>query len=94
MPRIGTCASVIGLVLVLGAVVGAIVSLVVRWVRSTGEEHLQMKWLVPAFFVFGLGVFAEFGGFQGSLAANILLPAGLILVPVAIGLAILRYRLV
>jgi hypothetical protein len=69
------------------------VSLVVRWVRSTGEEHLQMKWLVPAFFVFGLGVFAEFGGFQGSLAANILLPAGLILVPVAIGLAILRYRL-
>ncbi|MEX1133253.1 MAG: hypothetical protein WED83_00230 [Acidimicrobiia bacterium] len=90
---IGTCASVIGLVLVLGAVVAAIGSLVVRWVKSEGEERLQMKWLVPAFFVFGLGIFAEFGGFQGSLAANILLPAGLILVPVAIGLAILRYRL-
>jgi hypothetical protein len=90
---IGTCGSIVGLLLVLAAIVAAIVSLVVRWVRSRGVERLQMKWLVLAFAVFLVGVLAEFGGFQDSMVANIFLPAGLLLIPVTIVVAVTRYRL-
>jgi hypothetical protein len=90
---IGSCSNIGGLLLLLLAVVGAIVSLVVRWVRSKGVERLQMKWLVFAFAVFLVGVIAEFGGFQYSLVANVFLPLGFILIPVAIGIAVTRYRL-
>jgi len=90
---VGTCANIVGLVLVLLGVVGAIVSLGVRWFRSRGVERLQMKWLVLAFIVFLVGVMAEFGGFQGSIVANVFLPAGFILIPVSIGIAVTRYRL-
>jgi MFS family permease len=90
---VGTCSSIGGLILTLGAIVAAITSLVVRWVRSVGVERLQMKWLVLAFLVFGIGAFAEFGGFQYSVVANIFLPAGMALVPITIGIAVLRYRL-
>jgi hypothetical protein len=52
-----------------------------------------MKWLVLAFAVFLVGVLAEFGGFQDSMVANIFLPAGLLLIPVTIVVAVTRYRL-
>lgn len=90
---VATCANLLGLILVLVGVVGAIVSLGVRWFRSRGVERLQMKWLVLAFIVFLIGVLAEFGGFQGSIVANALLPVGFILIPVTIGIAVTRYRL-
>ena len=38
-------------------------------------------------------IIAEFGGFQYSIVANVFLPAGFILVPVSIGIAVTRYRL-
>jgi hypothetical protein len=90
---LGTCSSVTGLFLVLVGAIAAIVSLVVRWVRSRGVERLQMKWLVLAFVVFLVGVLAEFGGFQDSVVARIFLPAGLFLIPIAIAIAVSRYRL-
>ena len=61
---VATCANILGLLLILVGIVAAIVSLVVRWIRSRGVERLQMKWLVLAFVVFLIGVLAEFGGFQ------------------------------
>ena len=90
---VSSCSEIIGLILIMAGVVGAIIALVVRWVRSRGVERLQMKWLVLAFVVFGIGVFAEFGGYQYSLVANVFLPTGLVLIPVAITVAITRYRL-
>jgi hypothetical protein len=90
---IGSCANIGGLILLLIAVVAAIVSLVVRWVRSKGVERLQMKWLVLAFGIFLIGVIAEFGGFQYSLVANVFLPLGFMLIPLAIGISVTRYRL-
>ena len=90
---IGTCSNIFGLVALLVAMLAAILSLVVRWKGAGGVERLQLRWLVPSFAVLGAGLLAEFGGFQGSWAGNVLLPAGAILVPVAIGFAVLRYRL-
>jgi hypothetical protein len=72
----------------------AVASVVVRFRRSTGIERAQLKWLVAGMSLFGLL-------FPLSYATE-LGPAGLIdvvsvllgsLVPISIGLAILRYRL-
>lgn len=89
----GGCVAFVGMFAILLAVIGAVASLIVRWRRSTGNERLQLRWLVPAFAVLGLGLLAEFGGLQDSIVANTLLPAGSLLLMLAIALAVLRYRL-
>jgi hypothetical protein len=90
---IGTCAGLFGVVGLIVAMFGAIASLAVRWRRAEGVERAQLRWLVPALAAFGLGVAAEFAGFQGSAFANFMLPAGLVLIVSAITVALLRYRL-
>jgi hypothetical protein len=90
---LGTCSSIIGLILLLAGVVSAVTSLIFRWFKSRGVERVQMKWLVLAFVVFLIGVLAEFGGFQYSIVAEIFLPAGLFLIPITIVIAVTRYRL-
>ena len=90
---LGTCSSIIGLIVVLVGVVSAITSLFFRWFKSQGTERLQMKWLVLAFAVFMIGVLAEFGGFQYSIVAEIFLPVGLFLIPITIVISVTRYRL-
>jgi hypothetical protein len=83
---------------VLIELVAAAVSVFVRLRRASGEERQQLRWLVVAAVAvaFGLAV-AMFGGvLPGPLNEWFrLLPLylGLISVPVAAGLAILRYRL-
>jgi hypothetical protein len=85
-------------VLLAAAVVGAFVSLVVRFRRSRGVERQQMKWLVFAVaFVppsIGLEVALEAIGSQFSESVT---DVGFLLalnaIPLAIGLGILRYRL-
>jgi MFS family permease len=68
----------------------AVVSLVVRFRRSRGEERLQLKWftyagaLVPLVLV---------GDFLPAAVGNVLFAVGITLLPVAAGIAILRYRL-
>ncbi|HEU5113223.1 MAG TPA: hypothetical protein VFU96_07870, partial [Acidimicrobiia bacterium] len=90
---LGTCSSIISLIMVLVGVVSAITSLFFRWFKSQGVERLQMKWLVLAFVIFMIGVLAEFGGFQYSIVAEIFLPVGLFLIPITIVIAVTRYRL-
>jgi hypothetical protein len=71
-------------------------SVIVRFRRSRGEERQQMKWLafaaalLMAAFVGGIGVAAALG--HSDLAGG-LMGVALAVVPVAIGIAILRYRL-
>ncbi|MGH2685086.1 MAG: ATP-binding protein [Actinomycetota bacterium] len=89
-----------GGLLYLAAVLGAVASLVVRFRRSRGDERQQLRWFVAAAAL--IGVFltitfaAEFlaggGGHMARVAAIGLLIsfAG---VPVATGLAVLKYRL-
>ena len=82
----------------LGLFVASAISLMLRFRRATGEERQQLKWLayaaaflplslVPASFIpaAGFAVIAEVGqGLAIAAAASI---------PVAIGIAILKYRL-
>ena len=79
-------------------VVGAI-SLIVRARRSAGIEHQQLRWLGASIAAV---VFAAVGGFILGVLVPGLADTGLIwvpvsiafpLVPVAVGVAILRYRL-
>jgi signal transduction histidine kinase len=90
---IGELIGSIGIALVLGAAIAAAVSLVRRFRRSLGEERQQMKW-----FVYAAGLMFVV---QIALNAFVTAPAWLTtiaaiataLVPVAVGVAILKYRL-
>ena len=88
---------VVGFPLLLVCGAASIVSLIVRFRRSKGDERQQLKWFTYA--AAGVAVFAiVVEGFVGELTdlallrtvfAFILIPA----VPIATGVAILKYRL-
>ena len=65
-------------------------SLVVRFRRSDTIQRLQIKWVVFATVIFLGGFFAFLGNENGPVLAFIMFSP---LVPIAIGAAILRYRL-
>ena len=85
--------SALGLVLLdlIGVlVVAAVVSLVVRFRRSRGDERLQLKWFTYACALLPLVVLSD----QLPEAFGNLLFAGVVsFLPAAAGVAILRYRL-
>jgi hypothetical protein len=73
------------------AMIFVIAALVVRLRRSTGEERAQIKWVIYAGTI-------TFGGFLFAFTNDsdigfFVALAGLAAIPVAAGLAILRYRL-
>jgi uncharacterized membrane protein YfcA len=85
---------------VLIELIAAAVAVFLRLRRASGEERQQLRWLVAAAAVVAFGLaFALFGGvlgLDGPVGEWLrLLPLylGLVGVPVAAGLAILRYRL-
>ena len=82
-------------VLVFFSLLGALASIFVRFRRSRGDERQQLKWmlfsaslLVVSFA--GWGLLEEAGGEE---LAGIAMGLGLISVPIAVGVAILKYRL-
>jgi signal transduction histidine kinase len=84
-----------GSLLVFGAVAASVASVVVRFRRTTDVERQQIKWLAYAGCLAAAMLVAA--GFVGGLwsedLANTLILAGLLGITVAIGIAILRYRL-
>jgi hypothetical protein len=76
----------------------AVVSVVLRYRRSTGEERLQLKWFAYAAAVslgllFALLPVAPMGT-AGQVIYDMAIVAGLgLALPVAIGVAVLKYRL-
>jgi hypothetical protein len=92
----------VALPLMLLAGVGAVISLFVRFRRARGEERQQIKWYVSAtaltFFwmlVFAV-VLAELLSAEGGLPEVTGALSGLLVIPsipIATGIAILRYRL-
>ncbi len=86
-------ASYYGLVLLASVSAG---SLVVRYRRATGVGRQQLKWLALEGVLIGIAIFVT--GLAQTFApdfkpAQVLFIAVLSLMPVAIGLAVLRYRL-
>ena len=79
----------IGGLTALACFVAAILSLIVRFYRSRGDERLQLKWFVYATTLGFLAVGLSGEGIIGELAWT-LAPLSL---PVSAGIAILRYRL-
>jgi hypothetical protein len=80
----------------LACVVAAIVSLILRFYRSRGEERLQLKWFTYAatvgFSTLLLGSVLAPAAFEGLLGLLVWTIAPLSL-PVAAAIAILKYRL-
>jgi hypothetical protein len=83
----------VALALVLGGLILSVMSLLVRWRKSVGDERLQIKWFLASGFVvfidFSVNAFVDIDGVWRQLVSA----AALVTVPVAIGVAILRYRL-
>ena len=72
---------------------GAVVALVIRFRRSIGLERLQLKQLVlAASFILPVGALAVLFWYDSYLV-RVLLGIALLGLPIAAGLAILRYRL-
>jgi MFS family permease len=87
-------------VLVVGATFASIASLVLRFRRAAQRERQQLKWLTYAagmVLVAFVGTILMMEFSEPSVASdnmqNILLTGALSCVPIAIGIAILRYRL-
>jgi len=84
--------------LVFALLIASIVSMLVRYVRSTGVERLQLRWLVTGLAAWAISVplgFLLFALFGPAIEGLAWLPAmvALTLPPIAIGIAVLRYRL-
>ena len=71
-------------------VVAAVVSLVVRFRRSRGEERLQLKWFTYACALLPLLMLSDR---LPDALANLLFAVVVSFLPVAAGVAVLRYRL-
>ena len=82
---------VIGLMLAFPLMGGACWSLVMRFRHATGIEREQIKWL--AFSAVPLAVAGPASAVVSDKAVQVLFVLLLLLVPVAVGIAVLRYRL-
>jgi len=88
-------------VLLLAATaVAAVLSLVFRYRRARAAERAQLKWLVYAGALILPALLAQFliaqimgGGTAATNLENVIITGAFALVPIAIGIAVLRYRL-
>jgi hypothetical protein len=98
--------NVVGTGLVVSGGSLAVASLLVRYRRGSGIERAQLKWFAAVATVTGVAALVNIAtnsssgapastGILGSISAasNVLLFGGLALLPLAIGIAVLRYRL-
>ena len=81
-------AALLGLLLL--SVVAAFASLVIRFRRSRGEERQQLKWFTFACALLPLEALSDV---LPAAVGGLIFPALVVFLPVAAGIAILRYRL-
>ena len=86
---------VLSLLLVLIGMVGGASSLILRFRRAQGQERQQIKWLASAGAVAAVVVPVMFVVYDlvGDLVANTTIMATVLTLPLAAGVAILKYRL-
>ena len=78
--------------LLSAASIAAMVSLILRFRRSTGEERFQYRWVVSG-FSFWLVTLLGFGWFSDFPLYSVLYVISLASIPVSIGIAITKHRL-
>jgi signal transduction histidine kinase len=83
----------VGMTLFLGAFAASAASLVVRFRRARGVERQQLKWFTFAAAVSVVALTASFALWDVTRLAGVLAALGLMTLPVAACVAILRYRL-
>jgi hypothetical protein len=88
----------IGYVALIILLIAAVVALVTRWRRGSVLERSQVKWVGASALALGVAEAANLATFDpsdplGAPIPVVLASAGTALVPAAIGIAILRYRL-
>jgi signal transduction histidine kinase len=93
--RVADALTPIAIVLPL-SVIAAVVSLALRYRRGGAEERHQIKWLLFAISLFGFGFLLDLAGFivHAELTwLQTVASLGLILIPVAAAVSVLKYRL-
>jgi hypothetical protein len=91
-PEAGALGAVLfGLLLLCS--VAAVLSVVLRFHRSRGVERQQLKWFTYAAALMGVFLLLTDYLFPQSLVVELLYGLAVALVPVAAGIAVLRYRL-
>ncbi|MFL6172247.1 MAG: hypothetical protein ACJ716_05080 [Marmoricola sp.] len=83
----------IGMVVYFACAVGSVASVVVRFRRSHGLERLQLKQLVLAGILLLPAIAVSIPFYEGSVLVQSFLAVAFLALPVAVGVAILRYRL-
>jgi MFS family permease len=85
----------LSVLLIVVGVVGSSASLIVRFRRSRGELRQQIKWLALAGAVAAVTLFVSIAVYDvvGAGVANAAIMFGVLGLPLAAGIAILRYRL-
>jgi len=78
-------------VLVSAALLVSVVAIVVRFVKSSGEERLQLKWCAAAALVLAVVFIGSI--WVNSAAMNVLQSLAFLCLWIAIAMAILKYRL-
>jgi hypothetical protein len=81
----------VGVFSVAACGIGCIASLVVRFRRSTGTERQQLKWITYGGVLTAMAVGMAFTEIEGLIGLVLVSP--LLAMPLAIGVAVLRYRL-
>jgi len=87
-------ASGAGAVAVLVILLATLASVVVRFRRSRGDERLQLKWMIVAAMLIVLHIaFTEAVPVIPDAAVNLLFALVITSIPIAAGIAMLKYRL-
>ncbi len=93
--ELGWLWSLVGPMMFVGGL-GAVISLLIRYRRARGDERQQIKWFASAvtltlvwIIVFGQSAKSGLPGVLVALSASLVIPS----IPIATGIAILRYRL-
>ena len=85
----------IGILGIVIAILASVVALVIRWRLGTDTVRLQIKWLLlTGFFFAAQGLLIMFDVDEGGgILGEALLLTALIALPIAVGIAVTRYRL-
>jgi hypothetical protein len=90
-------AIVVAIPLAIGSVIGAVATVVARFRRAQLDEREQLKWLILAASVLPVGLvthsIADSVAPSADSTIELLFSLGVMAFPVAIGIAVLKYRL-